>query len=96
MRAEATTALGAERKAQLLAAFRDVSVTVFRDSYQAVLAASRNPWVGPTNEAKLLDLFLIEKAAYEIRYEASNRPAWLPIPLRGLAAIVDRLLPARA
>ena len=39
----------------------------------------------------LLDLFLIEKAAYEIRYEAANRPAWLPIPLRGLARIAERL-----
>jgi len=34
---------------------------------------------------------LLEKASYEISYEASNRPNWLPIPLRGLATIVDRL-----
>ncbi len=41
----------------------------------------------------LLDAFLIEKALYEIQYELNNRPAWLPIPLRGvrqwLAATVD-------
>ena len=30
----------------------------------------------------MLDLFLLEKAAYEIRYEAANRPAWIGIPLR--------------
>ncbi|WP_333585512.1 maltose alpha-D-glucosyltransferase [Phenylobacterium sp.] len=40
----------------------------------------------------LLDLFLLEKAAYEVSYEAANRPAWLGTPLRGLAAIADRLL----
>jgi maltose alpha-D-glucosyltransferase / alpha-amylase len=32
----------------------------------------------------LLDLFLIEKALYELRYEVSNRPDWIAIPLRGL------------
>jgi maltose alpha-D-glucosyltransferase/alpha-amylase len=36
-------------------------------------------------------LFLLEKAAYEIHYEASNRPKWLAIPLRGLARIAARL-----
>jgi maltose alpha-D-glucosyltransferase/alpha-amylase len=45
----------------------------------------------PAGEA-LLDLFLVEKAAYEIGYEAANRPAWVPVPLRGLAALADRLL----
>ena len=94
MRAEATTALGEERKARLLAAFRDISVSQFRTSYDAVLDASNNPWIAGGDLDPLLDLFLIEKAAYEIRYEASNRPGWLAIPLRGLASIVDRLLPA--
>ena len=28
--------------------------------------------------------FLIEKALYELRYEAANRPDWIAIPLRGL------------
>ncbi len=96
MRAEATTALGIERKSQLLAAFREISVASFRDAYDAILTGSRNPWVSREDFGSLLDLFLIEKAAYEIRYEASNRPAWLAIPLRGLASIVDRLIPTPA
>ena len=29
----------------------------------------------------MLDLFLLEKVAYEICYEAANRPDWLGIPL---------------
>jgi maltose alpha-D-glucosyltransferase/alpha-amylase len=37
-------------------------------------------------------LFLLEKAAYEIQYEASNRPRWLAIPLHGLSRIVQRLV----
>jgi maltose alpha-D-glucosyltransferase/alpha-amylase len=39
-------------------------------------------------------LFQLEKAAYELSYEANNRPAWLGVPLRGLAALADRLLGA--
>jgi maltose alpha-D-glucosyltransferase/alpha-amylase len=31
-----------------------------------------------------LDLFLIEKGLYELRYEMANRPDWVEIPLRGL------------
>jgi maltose alpha-D-glucosyltransferase / alpha-amylase len=40
----------------------------------------------------LLDFFLIEKAAYEVTYEAANRPTWLTIPVGGLARIANRLL----
>jgi maltose alpha-D-glucosyltransferase/alpha-amylase len=32
----------------------------------------------------LLDLFVLEKALYELRYELNNRPDWARIPLRGL------------
>src|SRR5581483_9222057 len=35
-----------------------------------------------------LQPFLIEKAAYEIVYEANNRPDWVPIPLEGLRRLV--------
>jgi len=34
---------------------------------------------------------VLEKAAYEIAYEAANRPDWLSIPLAGLAAAARRL-----
>jgi maltose alpha-D-glucosyltransferase/alpha-amylase len=39
----------------------------------------------------LLRLFLIEKAAYEIAYEAANRPAWIDVPLHGLAQLVSQV-----
>ncbi len=42
--------------------------------------------------AKLLDLFLIEKAAYEVVYEAANRPTWIDVPLHGLASRTRHLL----
>lgn len=40
----------------------------------------------------LLDFFLIEKAAYEVGYEAANRPAWLPVPVGGLIRLASRVL----
>jgi maltose alpha-D-glucosyltransferase/alpha-amylase len=33
---------------------------------------------------RLLDFFLLDKALYEICYEAANRPAWIRIPLKGV------------
>jgi maltose alpha-D-glucosyltransferase/alpha-amylase len=32
----------------------------------------------------------IEKVLYELRYEMDNRPAWLHIPLQGLAALIEK------
>jgi hypothetical protein len=42
-------------------------------------------------ERALLNLFLIEKAAYEISYEAANRPSWIGVPLAGLARLATRV-----
>jgi maltose alpha-D-glucosyltransferase / alpha-amylase len=58
----------------------------FIDAYRTAVADL--PGLG---KGDLLDFFLIEKAAYEIGYEAANRPTWLPIPLNGLARIIRRL-----
>ena len=38
----------------------------------------------PTTLEKLLDIFLLDKALYELRYEINNRPAWARIPLQGI------------
>ncbi len=35
----------------------------------------------------LLDLFELEKALYELRYEIDNRPDWVAVPLAGIAAL---------
>jgi len=40
-------------------------------------------------ERALLDLFLIQKAVYEVGYEMSMRPDWVAIPLRGLMALIE-------
>ncbi|WP_084544754.1 MULTISPECIES: maltose alpha-D-glucosyltransferase [Derxia] len=59
---------------------------------RAGTAARAIPPRDPAADIALLDLFLLEKAGYEICYEAANRPDWLAIPLRGFAAIADDVL----
>jgi maltose alpha-D-glucosyltransferase/alpha-amylase len=69
---------------------------------QQFLAAARRGFLGgyaegrgqalTSNELALLDILMVEKAAYEVCYEASNRPAWLSVPLEGLAGLADTLL----
>ena len=37
--------------------------------------------------AWLIDLFELEKALYELRYEMDNRPDWIGVPLAGIAGL---------
>jgi maltose alpha-D-glucosyltransferase/alpha-amylase len=84
----------AQRRQQFVQEFRLSASRAFLEAYRAVLEAAPRAWVTPQTQQKLLDLFLLEKAAYEIRYEIANRPAWIGIPLGGMARIAQRLLPA--
>jgi starch synthase (maltosyl-transferring) len=42
----------------------------------------------------LLDLFVLDKALYEVEYELASRPDWAIIPLLGILRIVDAPAPA--
>ena len=88
----ATSPQASERRAMLLQRYRMESSVAFLDAYVAVLRQAAHPWAPESATRSLLDLFLIEKAAYEVRYEAANRPAWIGIPVRGLAEIAARVL----
>ncbi|PYE15215.1 trehalose synthase [Paraburkholderia silvatlantica] len=81
-----------DRKRALFERFRGYAAEAFLSQYRAAVADGPLTLVGASHEQALLDLFLIEKAAYEIRYEAANRPTWLALPIRGLAALAARVL----
>jgi maltose alpha-D-glucosyltransferase / alpha-amylase len=36
---------------------------------------------------RLLDIYLLDKALYELRYELNNRPTWVRIPLMGMLSL---------
>jgi maltose alpha-D-glucosyltransferase / alpha-amylase len=42
---------------------------------------------GPQQARSVIDLFTMEKAFYEVRYELNNRPDWIRIPVRGILAL---------
>ena len=65
---------------QLIAEFRAPRLDVHSSAPTGKRRGSRHG----ADARALLDLFLIEKAAYEITYEAANRPTWIGVPLAGL------------
>ncbi|PLZ00603.1 maltose alpha-D-glucosyltransferase [Burkholderia sp. WAC0059] len=76
----------------LLRRFLDQVRQSFLDAYWSAANTIPHRFARPTDAQSLLDLFTLEKAAYEVCYESAHRPAWLGVPLRGLVAIARRLL----
>ncbi|MDP1028339.1 maltose alpha-D-glucosyltransferase [Sphingomonas sp. KR1UV-12] len=76
-----TEALRAEHR---YARFCHGAREAFLDAYTA--ASDAKP------DAALLDLLLVAKAAYEVGYEAANRPDWLEVPVDGLFRAGRRLV----
>jgi predicted trehalose synthase len=40
---------------------------------------------------RLLAVFELEKAVYELRYELDNRPDWIQIPVAGVLRLVEQV-----
>jgi len=76
-----------ERRDEFIARFRACAPKAFLEAYRTAISAS-----GAAMSKRLLDLFLLEKAAYEVTYEAANRPSWFAVPLAGLSELARRVL----
>ena len=40
---------------------------------------------------RLLAVYELEKAVYELRYELDNRPEWVGIPVAGVLRLIDHV-----
>jgi len=82
-----------ERMRPLAQQWEQVTRTAFLDGYHNRIGGCSAHPGDPGTASRLTDLFELEKALYEIVYEAGNRPAWLSIPISGVLALLDRPLP---
>jgi maltose alpha-D-glucosyltransferase/alpha-amylase len=69
--------------------WQEQAADAFLDGYDEVarasgLASARAAMKG------LLELFVLEKAVYELKYEVDHRPDWVRIPLTGLLDTLER------
>ncbi|MGH2897426.1 MAG: maltokinase N-terminal cap-like domain-containing protein [Solirubrobacteraceae bacterium] len=60
----------------------------FLDAYLETVDQSLLPAGRPATD-KLLAIFELEKAVYELRYELDNRPDWVSIPVAGIRRLLD-------
>jgi maltose alpha-D-glucosyltransferase/alpha-amylase len=82
------TSLHADLEGWLTLWYRWVSGT-FLDAYLEVARPGGFLPSDPDQLAGLLDFFLLEKAVYELGYEANSRPDWVDIPARGVLDILE-------
>lgn len=85
------TADGARDRTSLLPQVNDweqQTRSVFLDSYAEAAGGSPGYPTDSDQARMLLDLFTLEKACCELRYELDNRPDWVAIPLGGLCGLL--------
>jgi predicted trehalose synthase len=64
---------------------------VYLDGYRTATAGAPFLPASDAAFARAVAVLEVEKAAYEIVYEADNRPGWLPIPLAGFVSATASL-----
>jgi maltose alpha-D-glucosyltransferase/alpha-amylase len=84
MRREASMSSGAETVAQ----WQREATHYFLDGYAKATEGLASVPADAESFRALLDLFLVEKALYELRYEIANRPDWIDIPLTGITELL--------
>jgi len=61
----------------------------FLNQYYETSGAAGYLPVSSQDRAKLLEMYLLAKAIYELGYELNNRPAWVGIPLEGISCLLS-------
>jgi trehalose synthase-fused probable maltokinase len=65
----------------------DQVTAVYLKAYFETAAHQAYISTDPAENRFLLDVFLLQKALYEVAYELNNRPDWVSIPLRGILSL---------
>ena len=86
--AYATSAASIMRGTTAPADFEDRARRIFLEHYFSTIEPSLLP-AGDAAIWNLLSIFELEKAIYELQYELDNRPDWLPIPVAGIARLLE-------
>lgn len=83
--AASSTALG------LVKAWEGAARAAFLDGYRSVAKPGQAVFLPATWEAALrvIQVYELDKALYELRYEMRNRPDWLAIPLEGIRSLTQ-------
>jgi maltose alpha-D-glucosyltransferase / alpha-amylase len=63
--------------------------SVFLQAYREAVAPAGVVPEDDAEFARLLELFLLEKAIYEVGYELDNRPEWVDIPALGVQELIE-------
>jgi maltokinase len=84
----ATSAVALQRGQQAPDGFEAGARSTFLEAYLGEVEPALLP--GSRGQLdNLLSIFELEKALYELRYELDNRPDWVPIPVAGIARLVQ-------
>jgi len=73
----------------LAKAWSRCAADAFLGQYYETSDAAHYLPTGARERAKLLQMYLLAKAFYELGYELNNRPAWVGIPLEGILRLLS-------
>ncbi|MGI8781917.1 MAG: hypothetical protein ACR2L8_17430, partial [Solirubrobacteraceae bacterium] len=86
--AYAVSAAEQQRGVAAPAGWEEHARAAFLDGYFETVDGSLLP-PGQDAVTKLLSIFELEKAVYELRYELNNRPDWVGIPVAGILRMLE-------
>jgi maltokinase len=79
------------REVETPVAWEERARTEFLDGYRKTVEQHLVP--SGASMDKLLRVFELEKAVYELRYELNNRPDWVRIPVAGILRMLEEEVP---
>ena len=75
----------------IVQAWERFAVNAFLSGYRESISECPSYPIDSGHASALIELFTLEKAFYELRYELKNRPDWVAIPLKGLHRLLNKI-----